>query len=92
VSDVLDALVSVCLLDGAQNQPSWLDGRSKGPGVSCTNGLLEVAGRVLLPHSPLFFNVVRVPFNYDAEARARERWLRFLAETFEGNTESIAAL
>jgi putative DNA primase/helicase len=42
VSDVLDALAAVCQLDGARDQPAWLDDRSSGPIVACANGLLEV--------------------------------------------------
>jgi putative DNA primase/helicase len=92
ISDVLEALAAVCHLDGAQNQPTWLDGRPKGPIVACTNGLLDVAGRVLLPHTPAFFNVVRVPFDYDSQAPTPRRWLQFLGEIFENDAASIAAL
>jgi putative DNA primase/helicase len=89
---VLEALAAVCHLDGAQNQPTWLEGRPRGPIVACTNGLLDVASRVLLPHTPAFFNVVRVPFDYDPEAPEPERWLRFLGEIFEEDAASISAL
>jgi putative DNA primase/helicase len=92
VSDVLDALASVCELDGAQNQPAWLDDRSSGPIVACANGLLEVTTGVLLPHTAAFFNQTRVPFDYSPEAPEPQRWLQFLSEIFEDNAASIAAL
>jgi putative DNA primase/helicase len=92
VSDVLDALAAVCQLAGARDQPTWLDDRSTGPIVACANGLLEVTTHRLLPHTPAFFNVVRVPFNYDPEASAPRRWLKFLGEIFENDLASIAAL
>jgi putative DNA primase/helicase len=80
IADVVDALAAVTHLAETTGCPSWLDGRRAGVIVSCANGLLDVAGRELLEHTPKFFNQVSVPFEYDPDALAPTRWLAFLED------------
>ena len=46
--------------------------------VACSNGLLQVGTRNLLELTPLFFNRVAVPFEYEPAAPKPVRWLSFL--------------
>lgn len=96
ISNLLDALGSITLLPADVDAPAWLDRRGQdtsewGPIVACTNGLLRIRDRELLPHTPDFFNHVSVPFAYDPEATAPE-WHRFLADLWPDAPDAIAAL
>jgi putative DNA primase/helicase len=93
IGDLLEALAAVAHLDADVQAPAWLDGAGpEGPIVACANGLLDVPSRELLPHAPSFFNVVSVPFGYDAAAARPAGWLTFLAELWPDQPDSIAAL
>jgi putative DNA primase/helicase len=93
VGDLLDALAAVVHLPENTTMPTWLDGRVyDGLLVSCTNGLLDVAARRMLEHTPAFFNGTSVPFPYDTEASTPSRWLGFLADLWPGDLDSPAAL
>ena len=59
--------------------PAWLDRRAAGPMVAMTNGLLDIASRELISHSPFYFNTTAVPFDYDPDARRRNDGSAFLA-------------
>lgn len=78
IADLLEALAAISLLPSDRDQPAWLDDRKSGVIVAVGNGLLEVERRVLLPHSPLFFNQTAVPFAYDPDAPKPQHWLDFL--------------
>jgi putative DNA primase/helicase len=80
IGDLLEALAAICLLPADHDQPSWLDDRSIGIVVSLANGLLDVEGQRLLPHTPQFFNQTSVPFAYQMDAPTPARWLQFLNE------------
>ncbi|AYF31476.1 NTP-binding protein [Micromonospora tulbaghiae] len=70
-----------------------LTGPSKsGNYISTANGLLNVTTRELRPHTPEFFNLVSVPFDYDPDAPTPQRWLKFLAELWPEDPDSVAAL
>jgi putative DNA primase/helicase len=93
IANLLDALAAVCFLDKAVDQPSWIDTSDHhGVIVSCANGLLDITDRKLYPHTPQFFNQTAVPFDYQSEAPAPERWLAFLNKLWENDAESVKAL
>ena len=63
-------------------------------GLILANGVLEArpgGEYVLLPHSPLRFNLTSLPFDYDAEAKPTE-WLAFLESSLPGDTTGHAFL
>ena len=80
IGDLIEALAAICILRSDIDQPCWLDGRTSGVIVSLANGLLDIRGRRLLPHTPQFFNQTAVPFAYDATAPRPKHWLKFLGE------------
>ncbi|MGB7235007.1 MAG: phage/plasmid primase, P4 family, partial [Rhodococcus sp. (in: high G+C Gram-positive bacteria)] len=94
VSKVVDAMKGVAWLGGDVDAPSWLDHRPDNPlgVIACANGLLRVTDGVLLPHTPQFFNLVAVPFDYDADAPQPKMWLRFLDEVFPRDPAAVTAL
>ena len=65
--------------------PLWL-GAHSGPDprelVPVHNGLLHLASRTLLEHTPRFFSLNAAPVDYDAAAPRPERFLRFVDELF----------
>ena len=86
IGDLAEALSAICILRDDIDQPCWLDGsQSKGVIVACANGLLELEKRELRPHSPLFFNLVAVPFPYDPNAPSPTEWLVFLQKLWPGD-------
>jgi putative DNA primase/helicase len=92
ISDLADALAAICILPSEREQPCWLDDRETSPVIAVANGLLVLKGRTLLPHSPLYFNVTAVTFDYDPDAPKPEVWLKFLIELWPDDEASRAAL
>jgi putative DNA primase/helicase len=102
VGDVLEALAAVAHTAEGIDNPSWLHSVRSGPHfqsnyrateiVACSNGLLHVGSRELLELTPLFFNRVAVPFEYEPAAPEPVKWLDFLHQLWPDDEESIAAL
>ncbi|WP_329057619.1 phage/plasmid primase, P4 family [Streptomyces sp. NBC_01453] len=104
ISDLMEAISAVTHLRPSVDAPEWIsrDGLSRdsehsythgveSPIVACTNGLLRVQDRELLPLTPGFFNLVSVPFDFDPEATA-PTWEQFLKQVWPDDERSIAAL
>lgn len=87
LNKVIDALGSEVLLSNRLQPPVWTDGRTDHV-IACQNGLLRIADRELLPHDHRYFNTLALPFAHQRRARTPERWLKFLAEVFPGDTQS----
>jgi putative DNA primase/helicase len=60
--------------------------------MACTNGLLHLPTRDLLPHSPAFFTQNALDYDYDPAAPKPVSWLAFLNQMWPDDAESIAAL
>jgi putative DNA primase/helicase len=93
IGDLVEALASVCYTPDETDQPSWFSGQGPtGSIVSVANGLLDVDRRVLLSHTPDYFNQTSVPFDYDKDAPRPDKWLAFLDQLLPGDTAAIDAL
>jgi putative DNA primase/helicase len=93
ISDLLEALQARTILSEQEfAQPCWLDGRATGQIVACTNGLLDVTRRVLLDHSPLYFNRTHVALAYDAKAPEPKEWHKFLKALWPSEPKAIDLL
>lgn len=100
VSNVVGALEAETLLD-CPAAPAWVRGGS-GPDpaelVAMGNGLVHlpafVEGRAdaILAPSPLFFNLNAADYPVALDAPAPAAWLRFLAELWPDDPESVALL
>ncbi|MCP4258679.1 MAG: hypothetical protein GY774_14440 [Planctomycetes bacterium] len=75
---------------------SWADGREKlYQTISFNNGLLTF-GRdnekpVLVPHTPKYFTTVKLPYDYDPDAKYIE-WEDFLLDVMDGDAERVTLL
>src|SRR5262249_7882923 len=92
IAALMEALAAITILDSDIDQPTWLDGRASGVIVAIANGLLEVETRNLLPHSPQFFNLTAVPFDYDKDAPRPQRWHDFLDAVWPNEPTAIDVL
>ena len=94
IGDLFEALAAICILPDDTDQPCWLDDRADRASVivAMANGLLDVDTRQLLAHTPLYFYLVAVPFDYDPTAPTPRRWLDFMHELWPREPEAIAIL
>jgi putative DNA primase/helicase len=92
IANLMEAVAAVVHLPATVVSPSWLDRRKTGVVVSCANGILDVRDRTLSPHTPMLFNMVAVPFDYDPDQRAAYRWNDFLVDLWPDDRASINAL
>jgi putative DNA primase/helicase len=94
IGDLFEALAAICILSDDTDQPCWLDDRASSGSVivAMANGLLDVDKRQLLTHTPLYFNQVAVPFDYDPTAPSPRRWHGFLDELWPNEPEAIDAM
>jgi P4 family phage/plasmid primase-like protien len=75
----------------------WLDGLSRGPVAVFNNGnvylqALDEAGRPKMDrHSPAYFTLTKLPYDYDPDAGC-PRWREFLLDVMEGDAERIKLL
>ena len=98
VGEALAALQSVVHLPtNVINPPGWLgSNKANRPDprelIACSNGLLHLPARQLLPPTPEFFSTSALDFPYDPDAPEPEVWLRFLDDLWPNDPESIATL
>lgn len=102
VANVIFATAQMCLLSGTVELNSWIDGPCKSNGgnrryLAMRNGILDVdallAGEsdYLKPHSPDWFSLTCLPFDFDPDAKC-PRWFSFLRRNVEADKERIAIL
>lgn len=90
VADLMQVMQSVTYLDREVTPGAWLVGGGPDGGIiACRNGLLEVRTRTLYPHTPRYFNISSLPFDYDPEAPAPAGWLQFLESVWGDDREAI---
>jgi putative DNA primase/helicase len=96
VSDVLDALASVCNLDGRIDPPAWLAGADDLPPatemLALGNGLLHLASGDLYPPTPSHFGLTASDVAFDPDAPDPKHWLAFLGDLFGADEGAIIAL
>lgn len=101
IGNVWQALNSMTLLSAAVDAPAWING-ANGPDpvgiLPMRNGLLDLAAAAagkqdaLTPATPNYFAQNAAPFDYDPAAPTPTEWLRFLAELWPDDAESVEAL
>jgi putative DNA primase/helicase len=96
VSDVLDALASVCNLDSRIDPPAWLDGTDDLPAaaemLALGNGLLHLPSGDLYPPTPNHFGLTASEVAFDPDAPDPKHWLAFLGDLFGTDESAIIAL
>jgi putative DNA primase/helicase len=95
VANVLEATAAVVQLPGYLRQPAWLDSQPHHPPselIVCTNGILHIPTRTLLPHSPRYFAINALSFPFEVDILEPVEWLNFLRAIFPNDPSSIATL
>ena len=95
VENVLDALRAETNLPATCVPPCWLgDAYCPDPTemLPCRNGLLHIPTRKLFSATPSFFAFNGVDFDFDKNAKAPGRWLRFLHQLWGTDAESRGTL
>ena len=96
VSNLMDALASVCSLDSRVDPPAWLDGAPDLPAAAqmfaLGNGLLHLPSGELYPPTPNHFGLAASEVAFDPDAPDPRHWLAFLGDLFDTDTGAITAL
>jgi putative DNA primase/helicase len=95
VGDILHALKALTHLPGEIAPPAWLTdapGDTEGEDLlACRDTLLHLPSMSRVPHSPDFFNLNALDFDYDPNATC-PLWLRFLEQVLPDDIEARAQL
>jgi putative DNA primase/helicase len=94
VNQIFDALKAGVEVNAKRNAPFFKDGSQSDVEslVACRNGLLNLCTRRLMPHTPDFFNVNCLPFDYDPGAPTYpNKWMKFLREVFPDDEDGKQA-
>jgi putative DNA primase/helicase len=101
-SDTDQAISSLALLPGSVDPPTWLDGSKTevarypaGEMVACRNGLFHLpsAPRTkIYPHTPRFFTLNALAYDFNPNASPPEAWVKFLAMLWPKDPAAIQAL
>jgi putative DNA primase/helicase len=101
VNNAIQAMRSLTHLPHGSRPPAWVGGAGPVPAeevMAFANGLLHwpsyLAGKggAFRPHTPAFFGVQVVGFNFDPAAPDPRAWVDFLGQLWPGDQESIDAL
>jgi len=99
VSNIIEALKSMTLIDHETIHGTWLDWRLRPNCIALRNGILDVdhllAGKdreeCFQDHTPLWFSPVALPFDFNPDAECPE-WKQVLDRNLEGDHERIDLL
>lgn len=94
VRDVMHFVERLAYAPKLKDVPFRLDGSSSvlGGVIPMHNGVLEIDGRALSPHTEQLFNVTALPFSYQRSVPAPSRWLAFLKTLWGEDTDSVKLL
>jgi putative DNA primase/helicase len=95
VGDVVEALAAAAQLSDLVRAPTWLDVEQHCYPTdifACSNGLLHLPTRTLLPHTPAYFSVNAVEYPYDPTTREPTAWLSFLWSLWPRDAQLIETL
>ena len=94
VANVLEAVAAEAQLPSTTRPPTWLDTTLLPPEelIICTNGLLHFPKRALLAHTPAFFSLNALPFDYSPAAPEPAAWLTFLGQLWPEDRDTINTL
>jgi putative DNA primase/helicase len=95
VAEVMDALAAAVQLPSEVRAPAWLDHQARDPPhelIVCSNGLLHVPTRKLLPHTPAFFTLNALDYPYLESVDPPREWLKFLDTIWPDDPAAIGTL
>lgn len=92
ITSLIDAMKAIFGIDPDTKPMSWLGGEDPGKLlIPVRNGLLDPWTRILHPHTPAYFNLYSLPFDY-IEGAVGTRWGKFLDSVWGDDPEQIALL
>ena len=95
VANVVEALAAEVQLSQTIRPPAWLMNGETPPAceiVCCANKLLHLPTGKTSPHTPAFFTLNALPFDYHPKAPAPTQWIKFLKSVWPGDQDSINTL
>ena len=95
VANILEATAAEAQLPLSTRPPAWLDGTATPKArdlIACTNGLLDLSSNVVRPHTPTFFTLNALDFDYQPDAPEPKAWLNFLTQLWPEDPSAIRAL
>ena len=95
VANVLEATAAEGQLPQSVRPPVWLN-RGTNPEaaeiIACANGLLHLPTRQVLEHTPAFFTLNALDFEYQPDAIDPAEWLNFLNAVWPDDPDAISTL
>lgn len=93
IRDVINALTAVTELPTDLQPGDWMDGReTSGRYIAMKNGILDMRSRELLAHTPQFFSLSRLPFDFQPDAPPPGEFFRFVHSLWPDDQASIDLL
>lgn len=96
VNNTLGAIRGLTHVGGCEEVPAWIGGRRDRPDprglIALRNGLYDIAADKLGDLSPQFLTFSAAPFDYDPDAPKPSTFLKFLADVWPSDPDSIACL
>jgi len=91
VNNVIANVESLIHISEERTFNEFLDGKNRGRFLCMKNGLLNLENRQLISHTPAFFSVVQLPYEYDPDADC-PKWKTFLDEIMLGREDYISLI
>lgn len=94
VNQILHALKHGVLLPKHEDPPFWIGRKFEHDDdlIACRNGLLDIVTGKLQKHTPYYFNMNSLTFNYDPNALAPKRWQEFLRQLWPEDAQARKTL
>ncbi len=95
VANVLEASAAEAQVAVTIRPPAWLHGGDHPAAadiIACANGLLHLPTGEIQAHSPAFFTLNALDFDYQPDAPEPAEWLKFLRILWPDDQESIDTL
>jgi len=96
IKAAIESLKAHTHLPASITPPAWLTTKDDQPDprdlLPCLSGNLHISTGQMLTPSPALFNINALDFDYDPQAEAPERWIKFLEQLWGDDLESVELL
>ncbi len=95
VANVVEAAAAVAQVSRLIRPPAWLEDGASPPAkevIACANGLLHLPTGNMQRHTPAFFTLNALGFDYVRNAPQPVNWLAFLSSVWPDDQEAIDTL
>jgi P4 family phage/plasmid primase-like protien len=91
INNIILNIQPIVHIKESQQLNTWLDGIERRRHISFANGLLNTQTKELIPHTPNFFNVSVLPYNYEPNADYIQ-WEDFLLDVMDFDADRVILL